>query len=290
MTRAVCQETLDHGVVRCTLCPHHCVLKNRQRGICGVRENIDGTLFALNDGLTIARAADPIEKKPLFHFMPGSSVYSFAAEGCNLDCPWCQNHTIAHRVRQDGKPRGVRVSPDEHVRQARLMGCKGIAYTYSEPTVFIEYALETMKKAREVGLKNIWVSNGMTSDCAIDLLLPWIDAANIDIKASDETSYKRSVNGSFEAVINTIGRFHEACIHIEVTTLVVPGVNDTDDDFKTIAKAIFDILGEKAIWHVTRFFPAYRMNDSDPTPHGRLKLAKEIGHAAGIPIIHLGNI
>jgi pyruvate formate lyase activating enzyme len=170
------------------------------------------------------------------------------------------------------------------------MGCKGIAYTYSEPTVFIEYALETMKKAREVGLKNIWVSNGMTSDCAIDLLLPWIDAANIDIKASDETSYKRSVNGSFEAVINTIGRFHEACIHIEVTTLVVPGVNDTDDDFKTIAKAIFDILGEKAIWHVTRFFPAYRMNDSDPTPHGRLKLAKEIGHAAGIPIIHLGNI
>lgn len=290
MIRSLFQESFSDGTVRCGVCPHRCRIAEGKRGVCGVRENRGGILYALNYGLTAAAAVDPIEKKPLYHFLPGTEIYSFATVGCNLVCPWCQNWTLS----QDSKPlrpvRGVPVTPEEHVRRALATGCPSIAYTYSEPTVFVEYALDVMKLAREKGLKNVWVTNGFLTEDTLEAILPYLDAANVDFKGPDDGVYRSFCGAETEPVLGVLSRMKEASVHLEVTTLVIPGVNDSFSQLQATADALVRTLGTEVPWHLTRFFPAWKMKNIPPTPLSTLESALEIGKRAGIRFIHLGNV
>jgi pyruvate formate lyase activating enzyme len=289
MKEAVLYQKIAGGSVECGLCPHRCHIRPGDRGLCGVRENRLGTLFALNYGWTIAAAVDPIEKKPLYHFLPRTEVYSFAAVGCNFRCPWCQNADIS----QDPKPRreilGTFVTPETHVARALRHRTPSIACTYSEPTVFLEYALDTMKLAREKGLKTVWVSNGYLSEEALRTVLPWIDAANIDWKGDDET-YRHECGGEAEPVLRTMRRMKEAGVHLEITTLLIPGINDSPDRLKNIIGRMIQAVGTDVPWHVTRFFPAWKLENASMTPMHSLLTARDLGKAAGLRTIHLGNV
>jgi len=289
------QEALlyDHVLdktVQCHVCHHECLIKVDSRGICGVRENRQGTLYALNYGITVAAAIDPIEKKPLYHFLPGSSIYSFATVGCNLRCAWCQNWDISQSPKPNRPIEGTPVTPEEHVRRAQKHGCPSIAYTYSEPTVFLEYALATMKLAREKGLKNVWVTNGFMSPATLDLILPYLDAANVDLKGFDDDVYLRYCGAAAGPVMTNLKRMQAAGVHLEVTTLIVPEVNDSPEQLKTIAEALVFNLGLDVPWHVTRFFPAWKMTSVPVTPLAILTEAKTIGHQAGLHFVHIGNV
>jgi pyruvate formate lyase activating enzyme len=290
MTEAMLYEKQTNGNVRCGVCPHHCVVKPGARGICGVRENRDGVFYALNDGLTISAAIDPIEKKPLYHFLPGTKIYSFATVGCNLKCAWCQNWEISQHPKPKRRIAGTKVTPDQHVRNALEAGCPAIAYTYTEPTIFLEYALETMKLARQAGLKNVWVTNGYTAEATLDLVLPWLDAANVDVKGTSNHAYERHCGGSAAPVLATIKRMKEAGVHLEITTLVIEGVNDSVADLTDVVAAIVGAVGVDVPWHISRFFPNYLMNDKPITPLSTLRRAEAIGRAAGLKQIHLGNV
>lgn len=290
MIEAMLYERLHDGNVRCGVCPHRCLITPGRRGICGVRENRGGTLHALSYGLTIAAAVDPIEKKPLYHFLPGTEIYSFATVGCNLRCAWCQNWDISQNPKPDRPIRGTPVAPAEHVRRALAANCPSIAYTYSEPTVFLEYALETMKLARAAGLRNVWVTNGYMTPETLAAILPWLDAANVDYKGPASSVYETFCGATAEPVLDIIRAMRDHHVHVEVTTLVVPGVNDTDAALSAVAVDLFRAGGAGIPWHVTRFFPAWKMCSTPPTPIAVLHRAKEIGRAAGLNVIHLGNI
>ncbi len=290
MTEAMLYEKCENQLVRCGVCPHRCRIALGKRGVCGVRENRDGTLYALNDGLTIAAAIDPIEKKPLYHFLPGTRIYSFATVGCNLRCDWCQNWDISQNPKPDQPVRGTLIPPAEHVRRALAAHCPSIAYTYSEPTVFVEYALATMKLAREAGLKNVWVTNGYMTQETLEAILPWLDAANVDYKGPASSVYEIFCGAAAEPVLDIIKAMHQAHVHVEVTTLVVPGVNDSDAALAAVAADLFGSVGADVPWHVSRFFPAWKMFRTPPTPLAILHRAEQIGRAAGLRVIHLGNI
>lgn len=286
---ALLYEKQSDQKVRCLVCNHYCIISNTKRGICGVRENQDGTLISLNYGKAIATSIDPIEKKPIYEFMPKTKTYSFASVGCNLDCAWCQNHQISQAPKPMRPVYGQEISPKEHVKKALYYGCPSISYTYSEPTIFLEYALETMKLAKEAGLKNIWVSNGFMSKETLELILPYLDAANIDFKGNDLV-YKMYCVGKKQPVLDNLRRMKEAGIHIEVTTLLVTGVNDLHKQIKEIGNDLINVLGKDFIWHITRFFPHYKMQDVPVTEKETLYEAKQIGHNLGISKIYLGNI
>lgn len=286
---ALLWESLDQQAVQCHVCPHRCKIIPGKRGICGVRENIEGRLVSLVYGKTAAAALDPIEKKPLYHFLVGTKTYSFCAVGCNLSCAWCQNWDLS----QDPKPHhpiaGLAVTPHAHVDRVLRAKSPSISYTYTEPIVWFEYALDTMKLARLNGLKNIWVTAGYATDETLDLILPYLDAANVDYKGTSD-AYVRWCGATSSPVLHTIDRMHQAGVHVEVTTLVVPGVNDDDVSLKRIAEDLFGILGEQTIWHLSRFFPNYRKTDVPMTPVSTLRRAEAIGKAVGIQTIHLGNV
>ena len=282
-------EKGSNARVRCFVCNHKCVISKGKRGICGVRENINGRLISLNYAKAIATSIDPIEKKPLYEFLPGTYTYSFAAVGCNMDCAWCQNHQISQDPKPNNKIRGQHISPNEHVENALKYDCPSISYTYSEPTIFLEYAYETMVLAHEKGLKNIWVTNGFMSDMALELILPYLDAANIDFKGSDSV-YKSHCIGSKQPILNNIKRMKEAGVHIEITTLLITDVNDSPEDVKNIALDLINVLGTDFIWHITRFFPHYKMKDVSITKKQALYDARNIGKELGIKTIYLGNI
>lgn len=279
------------GSVTCALCRHRCRIKPGARGICRVRENQAGTLVSLVYGRVVAEQADPIEKKPLFHVLPGTSSYSIATVGCNFRCRHCQNHTIAqYEPEALGTVPGRPASPEEIVARAIRAGCRSISYTYTEPTIFLEYALETARMAASAGLKNIFVTNGYITPEALDAIAPWLDAANIDLKGFSADFYSRVAGARLDEVLDCIRDYRRHGIWIEITTLIIPGENDDRDQLEGIASFIADELGRDVPWHISRFFPQHRMADRPPTPAPTLALAVEIGQRAGLRFIYEGNL
>ena len=289
MIEAILYEKLDEKKVKCNVCNHYCIIKPGHLGICGVRENMDGTLYSLNYGKTIAMQIDPIEKKPIYHYLQKTWSYSLATVGCNFHCPWCQNHDISQATKGNIDIAGKNISPEEHVSLVIKNNCKSISYTYSEPTIFIEYALEIMKLAKAKGLKNIWVSNGYMSKETLDLILPLVDAMNIDLKGFDDSMHKKFCGGSVQPVLDNLKRINSSGVHLEITTLVVTDYNDNMDELTKIAIFISD-LNPDIPWHITRFYPAWKMLNKKATDIGILLKAQKVGKEMGISNIHIGNI
>ena len=290
MQEAILYQKLPDLKVKCDVCSHRCTIGDGFRGICGVRENQKGILYALNYGKTVASAIDPIEKKPLYHFLPGTKIYSFATVGCNFRCEWCQNFEIAQSPKPMKPVVGIEITPIQHVEKAMKYGCPSIAYTYSEPTIFLEYALDTMKLAHENGLKNVWVTNGFMTKETLDLIIPYLEAANVDYKGPNDGVYEKYCGGTAEPIMENLKYLKQAGVHLEITTLVVPGVNDKYEQIEKIAKYIANEVGVDVPWHISRFFPAWKMLDTEITPLKTLKMAKEIGEKAGLKYIHIGNV
>lgn len=284
-------DKLDDQKVHCNLCCHSCVIKAGRRGICGVRENRDGVLETLVFNRLIAQHVDPIEKKPLFHLMPGSLSYSIATVGCNFKCRFCQNANIAQMPNdRQGAVMGTACTPASVVDDAIAQGCQSIAYTYTEPTIYFEFAYETAKLAHAKRLKNVFVTNGYMSPAALKMIAPYLDAANVDLKAFSDDFYKNQCSAKLEPVKNTLRQMKALDILVEVTTLIVPGLNDDDAELTDLANFIADALGPETPWHISRFHPTYRLTDRPPTPVSTLQKAYEIGHKAGLQYIYMGNI
>ena len=260
----------------CTLCRHYCKLKDGQTGICGVNANESGRLIKLVYGKVSALNIDPVEKKPLYHFLPASSALSIGTVGCNFRCPFCQNWQISQSREIEGSHD---ISPQELVSLALERGCESIAYTYNEPTIFYPFAKDVAILAREHGIKNIFVSNGMESPEVIEDMKGVIDAFNIDLKSFDEEYYKKVLKGSLEGVLDTLKRLKEGGFWVEVTTLIVPGDNDSDEELHKIAAFIAEELDPFTPWHISAFHPDYKVKDRLPTPIETLNRAREIGRS-----------
>ena len=283
-------EKLPENRVRCNLCAHRCVITDGGRGICQVRENRDGTLYTLVYGRVIARHVDPVEKKPLFHVYPGSTAYSIATPGCNFRCRWCQNWEISQMPRERHLIMGDVATPDQIVAAARRRHCRSIAYTYTEPTVFFEYAYDTARLAHEAGLINIYVTNGYMTEEMLETFAPYMDAANVDLKAFKEETYRRYVGARLQPVLDALKTMKRLGIWVEVTTLIIPGINDDPDELRDAARFVAQELGPQTPWHISRFFPAYKMRDVPPTPLETLMKAREIGREEGLVHIYVGNV
>jgi pyruvate formate lyase activating enzyme len=279
-----------HRAVRCVACAHRCLVRPGRAGICRVRENREGTLVTLVYGRAVAANADPIEKKPLFHVYPGSIAYSIATRGCNFHCLHCQNWAISQSVRDGFAAPSFALPPKEVVKAARAAGSRSIAYTYTEPTIFIEYALDTARLAAEAGMANLLVTNGYQTPEALDLLGPLVAAANVDLKSFDDRFYRRICGARLAPVLAALVAMRERGIWIEITTLLIPGLNDHPDGLAALTRWIVAELGPQTPWHVSRFFPAYRLTDLDPTPAATVKQAVEIGRSAGLLHVYSGNM
>jgi pyruvate formate lyase activating enzyme len=300
MHEAMLYERLEGDKVRCRLCAHGCVIKEGGRGICLVRQNQGGRLYSLVYGKPISGNADPIEKKPLFHFLPGTLSYSIATVGCNFQCGFCQNWDISQYLREGGVARqkipggawdGSPVAPAEIVRQAQLTGCASIAYTYTEPTVYFEYAYDCMKLAHQAGLKNVFVTNGYQSAECVEACQGLLDAANVDLKAFNDRFYKEECKARLQPVLDTLKRMHAAGIWLEVTTLLIPGKNDDPAELRELAGFIAGELSPQVPWHVSAYTPRYRYRGRGPgpTPTSALERALEIGREAGLEYLYTGN-
>ncbi len=276
--------------VVCELCAHECRIKDGKRGICGVRRNRGGVLFSLVYGELVAEHIDPIEKKPLFHFLPGSLSYSISTVGCNFHCRHCQNSSISQALHMsEEEMSGSRRSPDQVVDAAAASGCSSISYTYVEPTVFFEFAYDCCILAKRRGIGNVFVSNGYMSQKATRMLAPVLDAINIDIKAFSEEFYKKICGARLHPVLETVRLMKELGIWVEITTLVIPGLNDSEDELRKIASFIADI--DPAMpWHVTAFYPTYNMTDRPPTSVSTLRKARQIGLDRGLHFVYEGNV
>jgi len=284
-------KKLKDKSVRCLACAHYCQIAPDGFGICGTRQNQNGKLVSRVYGHVAAIHVDPIEKKPLYHFMPGSEILSIGTLGCNFRCPWCQNWDISQATKQRNKPKnwGQKISPEEIVELAKKYKTPAVAYTYNEPAIFIEFAHDTAKLAHRIGLKNVFVTNGYLSRESFEYIKPYLDAANVDLKSMDDKFYQKFCGARLQPVLDIIRRFHDAKIHIEITTLIIPGVNDSDANLRKISKFIAD-LSPEIPWHISRFFPAYKMADTPPTPLKSLDRAAAIGQQAGLEHIYIGNI
>jgi pyruvate formate lyase activating enzyme len=284
-------EPLDDGKVRCNLCSHRCVLKSGRKGICGVRENRSGKLESLVYGKVIARHIDPIEKKPLYHFLPGSLSYSIAAVGCNFRCRFCQNADIAQLpTDHPGAIIGETCTPEAVVNAALKKKCKSISYTYTEPTVFFEFAYDTARIAHNAGIRNVFVTNGYMTAEALTMIEPYLDAANVDLKAYTETYYEALCGAKLNHVRETLKLMKSLGIFVEVTTLVVPQLNDDRAELEQLVEFIFNDLGPETPWHISRFHPTYRLTDRSSTPVETLNMAREIGLNAGLKYVYTGNV
>ncbi|NLV74736.1 MAG: AmmeMemoRadiSam system radical SAM enzyme [Chloroflexi bacterium] len=286
-------EPLGADKVRCSACAHRCVIRPGARGICQVRENQAGTLYSLVYGQAVAATADPIEKKPLFHFMPGSRTFSIATRGCNLSCVFCQNADIS-QVSSRSHLEGERsIAPILLVRSALAQGCASMAYTYTEPTIFVEYAADIAALAVQHSLANVWVSNGFMTPEVIAALTStprMLDAANIDLKAFSDTFYRRHCGARLQPVLDALKALKNAGVWLEVTTLLIPNANDTEAELRALAEFIAAELGANTPWHISRFHPTYRMQDRPSTPAASLMRAAEIGREAGLHYVYLGNL
>lgn len=275
--------------VRCHLCRFNCLIKEGTRGICAVRENRGGKLYSLVYGKIVAEHVDPIEKKPLFHVMPGSRTYSIASSGCNFHCRHCQNYTIS-QVHSGSPIEGMERTPQEIVTTAIRQGCRSIAYTYTEPTIFYEFALETARLAKENGLANFFVTNGYIAKEPLARIAPFLDAANIDLKGFSEEFYGKIVRARLSEVLDSIIEYRRLGIWIEITTLIIPGLNDAEEELQGIAEFIAGQLGKETPWHVSQFYPTYQLTNLPRTPVSTLRRAREIGMAAGLQYVYEGNV
>jgi len=277
-----------NGDVRCSLCHQSCRIRPGQRGICGVRENQNSNLMTLVYGKLLAANADPIEKKPLFHFLPGSAAYSIATAGCNFRCLHCQNADISQIPRETGSIPGDFVSADEVVSEALNLGCQSIAYTYTEPTIFLEYAYDVAELARGLGLKNVFVSNGYMGREAAEKIIPLLDGINIDLKGDDQF-YRKVCGAKLEPVQQNIELFWKKGVWVEVTTLLIPGYNDSEPALKDQA-AFLAAISPDMPWHISAFYPMYKMKDVPRTGIESLRRGIEAGKAAGLNYVYAGNI
>lgn len=290
MKRAMFQQSEAGERVRCGLCSHRCLIENGRRGICAVRENRDGILYSLVYDRLIAENIDPIEKKPLFHFLPGSASYSIATPGCNFRCKHCQNADISQLPRdRGGTIAGEERAPEDIVRTALRRRCASISYTYTEPTIFFELALDTARLARASGLRNVFVTNGYITPEALTEIAPCLDAANIDLKGYTERFYRDICGAHLQPVLDSLELYLRLGIWIEITTLVIPGQNDSDEELTGIARFIGS-LSTDIPWHVSRFHPTYKMTDRGITPAGTLTRARDIGRREGLRYVYEGNL
>ena len=290
MKEAMFYEKLQGNTVRCHLCPHLCKINDTKRGICGVRENRNGTLYSMVYGKAVARGIDPIEKKPLFHFHPGAISYSIATVGCNFRCKNCQNFTISQMPKKGSKRiAGEAASPEEVVTAARSYDCSIIAYTYTEPTIYFEYAYDTARLAHKTGINNVFVSNGYITEEAIRAIAPYLDAINIDLKGLSEDLYLKICGGHLQPVMDAIKLYKSLGVWVEVTTLVIPTLNDSEDDFREIAEFIKSV-GVDIPWHISQFYPTYKLTTIPPTPVSTLRKAREIGLETGLRYVYEGNV
>ena len=294
---AMLWEPLEEQKVRCNLCAHRCVIGEGKRGICQVRENREGTLYTLVYGRTITQHLDPVEKKPLFHFYPGSTAFSVATPGCNFRCQFCQNWEISQMPREEHLILGQPASPEALVAAARRLGARSIAYTYTEPTVFAEYAVDTARLAHEAGIANIFVTNGYMTPELLEVLgpqepggPPLLDAANVDLKAGRGEFYHKLCGAKLEPVLENLPRMRKLGIWLEVTTLVIPGFNDSEEELRWVADFLAREVGVDVPWHVSRFHPQYKMSDCPPTPVSTLQQAWDIGREAGLRYVYVGNV
>lgn len=281
--------TREGEQVRCGLCRFRCLISDGARGICAVRENSGGTLYSLVYGKLCAEHVDPIEKKPLFHVIPGSKSYSIATVGCNFHCRHCQNYTIS-QVERSAPISGKEQTPQEVVQRAIDSDCRSISYTYTEPTIFYEFAYDTARLAREAGLKNIFVTNGYISREALTTIAPYLDAANIDLKGFSEGFYRDVVHARLSEVLDSIIEYRKHGIWLELTTLIIPGLNDSDKEMQGIAEFIVSNLGIDTPWHVSQFYPTYLLTELPRTPVATLRRARDIGLAAGLRYVYEGNV
>jgi pyruvate formate lyase activating enzyme len=291
MKEAMFYRQIENERVLCELCPHFCKLKNNQIGICGVRKNVSGKLYSLVYEKAIAVHVDPIEKKPLFHVAPGSQSFSISTVGCNFHCKFCQNHDISQVKNVDNMNRFSReISPDQLVTMAKRNSCISIAYTYTEPTIYFEYAYDTAKIAHENGILNVFVTNGYINPEPLQFIQDYLDAANVDLKSFSENFYKKLVGAKLAPVLDTLRLMKKLNIFIEVTTLVIPDENDSEQELTEIASFIKNELGPEIPWHISRFYPQYQLTDHQPTPVSKLNRAREIGLEQGLRYVYLGNV
>ncbi len=292
MKEAFLYKKIKDKKVQCRNCPHYCLILLEKRGICGVRENIDGKLYALNYGKAIACHIDPIEKKPFFHFLPGSYSLSIATVGCNYSCLNCQNWDISQGFKGVKEIPGKDISPEEIVETALKNKLPSISYTYTEPTIFLEYALETMKMAKKAGLKNNWVSNGFMSEESAKLVIPYLDANNIDLKSFSDEFYKSNCGGKLKPVLETAKLMKKSGVWVEITTLVIPTLSDSEEMFKKIANFIYTELGPETPWHISQFSGAisWKLQHLPDTPIETLEKAIKIGREIGLKYVYIGNI
>ena len=284
-------DPLEDNQVKCHLCNHRCLIKDGRRGLCGVRENQAGELQTLVYGKLIAQHVDPIEKKPLFHFLPGTLSYSVATVGCNLRCRFCQNADIAQMpTDHKGLIMGDTVTTEEVVVAAANSGCRSISYTYTEPTVFFEFAYDTAQRAHARGIRNVFVTNGYMTAEALEMINPYLDAANVDLKAFTDKYYKELCGARLGHVQQTLRKMKALGIFVEVTTLIVPGLNDDSAELKQLAEFIADDLGSDTPWHISRFHPTYKLTDRPATPVKTLMRARDIGLQAGLHYVYTGNV
>jgi pyruvate formate lyase activating enzyme len=298
MKESYLYQKLDNNRVRCQTCAHQCLILPGKRGICGVRENIDGQLYFLVYGRAIAQHLDPVEKKPFFHFLPGTFSLSMATIGCNLVCANCQNWDISQASKrlsissQEVMQMGSDLPPQKIIENALEFKAPSISYTYTEPTIFLEYALDTMKLAKEKGLKNCWVSNGFMSKETLELVAPYLDAANIDLKSFDDEFYRKNCGARLEPILDNLKLMKKLGTWIEITTLVIPTLSDSEEMFKKIARFILTELGDQTPWHITQFsgLISYKLQHLPETPVETLKRTCQIGLETGLKYVYSGNV
>lgn len=290
LKEAMLYESLKDKKVHCFLCSHHCKIAESEFGFCGVRQNRGGKLYTHAYGKLMAAHIDPIEKKPLYHFLPGSSAFSVATAGCNFHCGFCQNWQISQVKGGDGLVTGtLEAAPGEIPLKAEQSGCKSIAYTYTEPTIFFEYAYDTAMLAKERGLANVFVTNGFMTPETLRTIQPYLDACNVDLKSFRNGFYKKACSGRLKPVLDSIRLMRELNIWVEVTTLVIPDQNDSEEELRDIARFISEV-DPSIPWHISRFHPDFQFTDSRATPVETLRGARDIGKKAGLKFIYMGNV
>ncbi len=288
LKEAMYYEQLDNGRIQCNLCPNRCILEKGQRSICRVRQNIDGKLYSLVYGKPITVHIDPIEKKPLFHFLPGTQAYSLATVGCNLSCKHCQNWDISQAFPEDVSP--LNKSPEQIVQEALAAKAEVIAFTYSEPIIFYEYMLDISKKAHEHNLKTVMISGGYINQEPLENLLPYLDAVKIDLKGFTNDFYLKITNGQLQPVLNAIRTIYKSGKHLEIVYLIIPGENDSDEEIINMSNWLKDNTSENIILHFLRFYPQYKMTNKPPTPIATIKHARDLALEAGLKYVYTGNI